>query len=88
MLIVNSTDAKKNFGRILESTMREPIGVTKSGRRVAVILSAETYDRLSMLEDAYWSERALAAAAGGFIGPDEAMKALTRMNDEKAQPNI
>lgn len=88
MLIVNSTEAKKNFGRIIESTIKEPVGVTKSGRKVAVILSSETYERLSMLEDAYWSERALAAAAGGFIGPDEAMKALTRMNDEKASPNI
>lgn len=80
---------QRKFGRILESTMKEPIGVTsRKPQGLCNFFSFETYDRLSMLEDAYWSERVLAAAAGGFIGPDEAMKALTRMNDEKAQPNI
>lgn len=86
--IVTSSDAKRNFGRILETSLRGPVEITKSGRRVAVILSAEEYDNLSLLEDAYWGERALAAEKGGFIGREEAMRALTRMEHEKAQESI
>ncbi|NDY58875.1 type II toxin-antitoxin system Phd/YefM family antitoxin [Desulfovibrio sulfodismutans] len=82
--IVTSSDAKRNFGRILETTMKGPVEITKSGRRVAVILSAEDYDNLSRLEDAYWGERALAAEKGGFVGPEEAMRTLTRMRHEEA----
>ncbi len=73
-MIISSTELKNNFGKFLDTSIREPVEVTKSGRRVAVLLSAEEYDRLALLEDTYWGERALAAADGGFIGPEEAMK--------------
>jgi prevent-host-death family protein len=82
--VVTSSDAKRNFGRILETTLKGPVEITKSGRRVAVILSAEDYDNLSLLEDAYWGERALAAEKGGFVSPEEAMRTLTRMRHEEA----
>lgn len=88
MITTNSTDVKNNFGRYLDASYREPVEVTKSGRRVAVLLSSEEYDRLVALEDAYWGERALAARAGGFIGPEESMKILTRGTHEKADEDI
>ena len=78
MIVANSTEVKNNFGRYLDVSSKEPVEVTKSGRRVAILLSTEEYDRLSALEDAYWGERALAAAAGGFIGLEESMQVLTR----------
>lgn len=88
MIIANSTEVKNNFGRYLDASSREPVEVTKSGRRVAILLSTEEYDRLSTLEDAYWGERALAAATGGFIGPEESMRLLTRGHDEKTDAGL
>lgn len=78
MLLVNATEAKNNFGRYLEASVREPVQIQKSGRRVAVIISAEEFDRLREMEDAYWGERALAALESGFVGSEGARRALTR----------
>ena len=85
MITANATELKNNFGRYLDESLKGPVEVRKSGRRVAVLISAEDYDRLSRLEDAYWGERALAAMAEGFVGQDEVMKMLKRYeNDEQS----
>jgi len=41
-----ATEAKNNFGEVLESIRSEPAHVQKNGRDVAVILSVEEYRRL------------------------------------------
>lgn len=76
---VTSTDFKNHFGEFLDLAKDEPIAIGKSGKPVAVVMSAEEFDHLQRLEDAYWIARAEAAeAAGKWIGHDEAMRLLTR----------
>jgi prevent-host-death family protein len=41
-----ATDLAKNFGEWHEKAMREPIVITKHGRESAVLLSAETFQKL------------------------------------------
>ena len=41
-----ATEAKNRFGELLDAARREPVHIQKSGRTVAVILSAEEYQRM------------------------------------------
>ena len=75
---VNATDVKTQFGEFLDMTRAEPIGIRKSGKLTAVMLSAEEYEHLQRVEDAYWIARAEAAEARGqWLGPEETMRVLT-----------
>jgi prevent-host-death family protein len=38
--------AKNAFGLLLDTARAEPVAIEKHGRRVAVVLSAEEYERL------------------------------------------
>lgn len=40
------TEARDQLGRIIEQASREPVYFTRRGRRQAVVLSAEEYERL------------------------------------------
>jgi PHD/YefM family antitoxin component YafN of YafNO toxin-antitoxin module len=52
--------------------------VRKSGKAVAVVMSADEYDHLQGLEDAYWLARAeTAESSGEWVGHDEAIRLLT-----------
>jgi prevent-host-death family protein len=46
MKTMASTDAKTNFGALLDAAQREPVTIEKKGRAVAVMLSKEQYDAL------------------------------------------
>jgi antitoxin Phd len=75
---INSTDFKNHLGEFLGLVRDETLMVSKSGKPLAVVMSAEEYEHLQRLEDAYWIARALAAEARGeWIGHDEAMRSLT-----------
>lgn len=53
MKTIASTQAKSNFGALLDTAQREPVMIEKKGRPVAVIVSYEeykTHERLK-LED-------------------------------------
>lgn len=52
MSTVTATDAKNKFGRLLEEAQREPVRIQKSGRDVAVLVSAAEYQRLKDAETA------------------------------------
>ncbi|MDD5232650.1 MAG: type II toxin-antitoxin system Phd/YefM family antitoxin [Syntrophales bacterium] len=67
----NATDAKNKFGHLLEMAITEPVAIEKQGRRVAVIISAAEYERLTALEDKIWGEKALAAVSKGFLSEKE-----------------
>jgi prevent-host-death family protein len=43
---VSATFAKQNFAAILDQAQREPVRIQRHDREVAVILSAEEYERL------------------------------------------
>jgi len=75
---VNATDMKNQFGEFLDLARNEPIGIRKSGKLTAVVISAEEYEHYQKLEDAYWAARAEAAEKRGeWVGHEAAMRVLT-----------
>ena len=75
---VNSTDFKNHLGEFLDLARDEALMVRKSGKPLAVVMSAEEYEHLQRLEDAYWLARAQAAETRGqWVGHDEAMRSMT-----------
>ena len=72
-------EAKNNFGRLLDEARQFPVFVKKNGRHVAVVMSAEEYEFLETLSDAYWGKRALEAEKEGFIGAEKSEKLMKRM---------
>lgn len=83
MLLVAATEIKQRLGQYLESAQSEPVIIKKSGRPSIVMLSFSEYERLQMVEDAWWGERAKRAVEGGFVGADETMRRLQeRLNAE------
>jgi len=54
MKTVAAVDAKRTFGELLDSARREPVAIAKRGRPVAVLVSAEEYERM---EQAYQEAR-------------------------------
>ncbi len=76
MLVATATQAKTQFGKILEEAGREPVTIKKSGRDVAVILSFNEYKRVTEIEDKYWLKKAQQAHKEGFIGIKASKKLL------------
>ena len=72
-------EAKNNFGRLLDEARRVPVFIKKNGRQVAVMMSAEEYEFLETLSDAYWGKRAIEAGKQGFIGVKKSEKLLKHM---------
>jgi prevent-host-death family protein len=54
---VNATDIKNQFMEFLDLARDEPIGIRKSGKLVAVIVSADQYEHFRRLEDAIAGQR-------------------------------
>jgi prevent-host-death family protein len=46
MRTVSATEAKQNFAEIIDAAQREPVRIRRHNRDLAVVLSAEEYDRL------------------------------------------
>ena len=46
MKSVSATDAKQRLAALLDAAQREPIVIRRQNRDVAVIMSAEEYDRI------------------------------------------
>jgi prevent-host-death family protein len=46
MRTVSATDAKQRLAALLDAAQREPILIRRQNRDVAVIMSAEEYDRI------------------------------------------
>jgi prevent-host-death family protein len=49
MRSVSATEAKQNLAAVLDTAQREPVVIRRHDRDVAVILSAEEYERLRAL---------------------------------------
>ncbi len=82
-----STNVQNNFGAFLEAAGHEPIAVTRTGRKVAVLLSWAEYERLSHLDDTALLVRVKEAEAEGYLGTDETasfLKSKLADNDEPA----
>ena len=49
MKTLNATDAKRDFGEMLLKVQKEPVGINKNGKPVAVVVSASDYEYLEHL---------------------------------------
>lgn len=66
----SATEAKTHFGEVLETAQKEPVMIEKAGKKYAVVLSFEEYQRLASLENSYWIAKAEKGKKEGFIGED------------------
>ena len=71
-----ATEVKNRFGEFMDRAQREPVTIEKTGRRYAVLIGFDEYQRLLALEDAYWAALATQAEASGYVGTEEAVKLL------------
>ena len=78
-MVANATEVKTRFGEFMDKAQKEPVEIEKTGRKFAVILGYDEYQRLLALEDAYWGSRAREAEKSGFIGTEESMRLLEDM---------
>jgi prevent-host-death family protein len=46
MKVVSATDAKQRFAALLDAAQKEPVVIRRQNRDVAVIISAEQYERI------------------------------------------
>ncbi len=53
METLTASDAKREFGEMLLKVQKEPIGINKNGKPVAVVLSASEYEQLETLREAW-----------------------------------
>ncbi len=72
-----ASDAKNNFGKLLDAAQRNPVRIQKHGRTVAFVLSPAD---MEALEDADLGARAMAAMKRGkLLGVKETEAFLNRM---------
>ena len=75
-----ASDARRRFGRLLETVQREPVTITKNGRVAAVVISASDESLTAaieeFLEERQWRERITDAERGGYIGVEESGRIL------------
>ena len=76
--MATATEVKNRFGEYLEKARHQPVIVEKTGRKYAVIVSYEEYERLQAIEDRQWALAAEEAQKSGYVGTEETMKVLTR----------
>ena len=48
---LNATDAKREFGELLLKAQKEPVGINKNGKPVAVVVSASEYEDFQSLKE-------------------------------------
>jgi len=77
MKTASATEAKQNFGRILEESLTEPVIIKRSGRISAVLISHSEYERLQRIEDLYWITKAEEGKSSSFLSVEESLNKLT-----------
>lgn len=53
METLNASDAKREFGELLMKAQREPVGINKNGKPIAVLVSAVEYQEIERMKEAY-----------------------------------
>lgn len=81
MKTLTSVEAQNRFGELLDAAQREPVTITRRGRTVAVLLSAEDMEEL--VDARRKRERAVAAFEEYFARTASRIKpAATGLTDE------
>jgi prevent-host-death family protein len=84
MKTLGASEAKNNFGELLDLARRQPVQITKKGRNVVVVVSIEEFERLSELEDELLALKAEKAQQEGFIGESESEALLEKLLNAKS----
>ena len=84
-------DARRRFGRLMETARREPVTITKNGRVAAMMLPASNKELITavegVLEERCWRERIADAERRGYIGAWESNRILSEaLNAEGLAP--
>ncbi|NCQ66119.1 MAG: type II toxin-antitoxin system Phd/YefM family antitoxin [Alphaproteobacteria bacterium] len=83
MIHVRATDAKNQFGKLLDNAQHEAVLIEKNGRDIAVVLSNTEYQRLRIYEDELWQLKAQMAKSEGFHSENESETLLESFLDAK-----
>lgn len=59
---ISATDARNRFGQLLDAAQSTPVRITRKGRAVAVMMSAQHY---AHLQGAAWDHLAATMGLGG-----------------------
>ena len=68
MKTMTSVEAQNHFGMLLDTAQREPVSITRRGRRVAYILSPQEYSALAQGTSGESTQELLAAFRGSGTG--------------------
>lgn len=71
MQYITATDAKQNFGALIDIAQREPVVIRRQNRDAAVLISRQDYDRLRRLQIEEFQ------AFRGRVAADAAARGLT-----------
>jgi len=55
MRSISATDAKQRLAALLDAAQKEPVVITRQNREVAVIMSAEEYDKIRQINIAQFN---------------------------------
>lgn len=81
MEVIPAQLAKNQFGDLLMKVQREPVEISKHGKRVAVVISPEEYDQFAQLKlqslKAILAESIAQADRGELHSIDDAFAPLT-----------
>ena len=53
MVVLNASDAKREFGDVLLKAQKAPVKINKNGKPVAVVVSATEYAQLEAMREEY-----------------------------------
>lgn len=76
-----ASDAKNNFGKLIDAAQRRPITIEKHGRPVAYVISPED---MEALEDFFLGLKATEAMKHGkFLGPKKSKEFLDKIRNAR-----
>jgi prevent-host-death family protein len=73
---MTESEARQSFGRLLDTVLKEPVGITRNGKVEAVVLSRLDYEYLDTLEQAGLGWLATWAENEGYLGVEESEECL------------
>ena len=79
MKTLDASEAKNHFDELLDLAGTEPIQIAKEGRKVAVVVSIEEFERRWELEEELLAIKAEQARQEGFIGMSESEALLEEL---------
>ena len=89
METLNASDAKREFGELLLRVQKEPVGINRNGKPVAVVLSARDYEYIEQLRSDWLKaeiQKGMDDIASGNVIDGEIVFANLRQQVRNATP--